>query len=388
MDQPCDNLYVTNLPNGLDESMVSQFFSIYGTVTSCKVLKNPLQTDKTAALVRFASVEEARTILETLNGATPTGLEEPVQIKYAAKKVEKGAGKADLPGGAGVPAAAAGAGAPMAKGFGKWDRFSAGSGADGGSTDRYSPWSAGAGKGKDGKDGGAWTEPEVSDNIYVQGLPPGTTEDSLMTTFMEFGNIKSIKLMSSKGPDVPCAALIRFADREAAKLTKDILNGQTPEGFPAPLVVKFANQKGSSQVAQPHAQPYAQHDPPWMGDKGKCKGKGKQQDELNCETLVNMIYDSEALPGGKQYRNDRACVYVGGLPGDTSETHLYKMFSPYGAIHSCSSKQPGAAGIGWAIGFINYLDPMSADAAVTAYNGMNLPDGSKLKVSVKSGKAW
>lgn len=54
---------------------------------------------------------------------------------------------------------------------------------------------------------------------------------------------------------------------------------------------------------------------------------------------------------------------------------------------------PGAAlirfskqGDSWAIGFVNYLTVDSANAAIQAYNGMELPNGSRLKVCIKTGK--
>jgi len=244
MGEPSDNLYVTNLPSGLEESMVSQFFSIYGTVTSCKVLKNPIATGKTAALVRFASIEEATSILQTLNGTVPTGLEEPVQVKFASKKVEpavKGAGKGawEAP-----PSLAQGGMGKMGAmgaakgGYGKWDGKWDGGGAAAHAA--AAPYFAA------GQQNGGW-EPEISDNIYIQGLPAGTTDESLRQTFMEFGNIKTLKLLPSKFPDSPCAALIRYDSTETAKLTKEILNGQTPEGFPGPLIVRYANKPGEEQ---------------------------------------------------------------------------------------------------------------------------------------------
>lgn len=379
MGEPSDNLYVTNLPSGLDESMVMQFFSIYGTVTTCKVLTNPIFTGRTAALVRFASVEEATSILQTLNGSVPTGLDEPVQVKFAAKKdPTKGGGAAGM-----------GATGAQKGGYGQW------AGGVIPPTNAVSPYGNPAAA--KGGTPGSWGEPEISDNIYVQGLPAGTTEESLQQTFMEFGNIKSIKLLPSKGPDAPCAALIRYDSSETAKLTKEILNGQTPEGFPSPLVVRYANQPGS-QMASPaasmaagmaagkgvwQAQQQAQQQ---AASSWKGQTKGGMEGGILCAALVDMVYQSDMLPGGRKYNNPRASLYVAGLPSDATEVHLYKMFSPYGAIHSCITRVGGSPDYSWVIGFVNYLDPLSAEAAITAYNGMSLPDGNQLKVTIKNVK--
>lgn len=371
MGEPSDNLYVTNLPAGLDDSEVMQFFSIYGTVASCKVLKNPLATGRTAALIQFETIEEAASILKTLSGSVPTGLDEPVQIKFAAKRdPSKGAGKVAPP-----PAALDISG----KGYGKSVVGVA-------NPNVASPYGKGG--------AGNWGEPEISDNIYVQGLPAGTSQESLHETFSEFGNIQSIKLLPPKGPDASCAALIRYDSTETAKLTKEILNGQTPEGFSMPLIVRYANIRGSKGEKAGYS-----------GEKGGAwaqtqyvngKGNGNYpappppavevngSESLSCISLVDMVYQSDMLPGGKKYYNVGASLYVAGLPWDCTDTHLYKMFAPYGAIHTCNTKAAGADAHNWAIGFVNYLDPLSAEAAITAYNGMSLPDGNQLKVTIKN----
>merc|ERR1712039_913206 len=95
-----------------------------------------------------------------------------------------------------------------------------------------------------------------------------------------------------------------------------------------------------------------------------------------------MIYQSGTLPGGKKYYNEQAAIYISGLPWDTTSCHLYKIFAPFGAIHSCTAKNGGTQGNLWAIGFVNYLDPLSGEAAINIFNGMQLPDGNMLKVTV------
>jgi len=534
---PSDNLYVTNLPHGLDENMVSQFFAIYGNVQQCRVLPCPVPNGKTAALVRFASIDEATSIMRTLNGQVLTGLSEPVQIKYATPKKGKGEGKGkdskdavipaivappppdpsvllahalavqtgmaptcatavgSTPDEALVAAAAAAIGDPTAMaavaaamgmaptppappppaidgafamnggldngiganhfrflkpapmverpapyppallgngthvgpdlggaglsgGFGGLSPDLAAvtlagqspvfnpdllaMGFAGGAFSPEMPFGFGGLGGTDafglqsigkGADLGMATvapvqEPEVSDKVYVQGLPPDTSSDSVHETFMEFGTVLSIQLLS-KGKTVPCAALIKYKSSESATLVKDILSGSQPEGFPGKLLVKFVVDG---------------HIPEWEGS-GNDNGKGKESwqlssweisevvkfgsaggeerdDHINGEVLVDMIYQSGALPGGKRYICDNAAIYISGLPWDTTSCHLYKLFAPFGAIHSCTAKNGGAHGHQWAIGFVNYLDPLSADVAIKLFHGMQLPDGNMLKVAI------
>jgi len=68
------------------------------------------------------------------------------------------------------------------------------------------------------------------------------------------------------------------------------------------------------------------------------------------------------------------------LPGTADELYVYKVFSPFGALDSISVKQ----GEGWAIGFVKYTTNEEAQAAIAGLTNCLLPDGSMLKVSVKT----
>ena len=53
-------------------------------------------------------------------------------------------------------------------------------------------------------------------NLYVKGIDHDTTEDQVRNFFMEFGIIKSIKII----PEA-CRAFVCFEDRDSAQLAKD-----------------------------------------------------------------------------------------------------------------------------------------------------------------------
>lgn len=262
------------------------------------------------------------------------------------------------------------------------------------------------------------SEPLISENVYVQGLPIGTSEESATSTFAEFGKVVSIKLLEK--PNLPVSALIRFADTEAASLVKEILNGAQPEGFPGPLKVRFANAQGATsrqpssdtkglgqwQQQQPQQQGKIQGDNiSWStgaqnsagcggcrgvqqnwggGGKDSCgsgnKGCSKGSGGCDADTLVNLVKQSGYLPGGNNYRNDNASVCVVGLPRDADEHQMYRMFSPYGAMHSVFVSSSGST----VYAFINYLDVQSAEASCVAYNGMEMPTGGWLKASIRA----
>lgn len=351
-----DSLHVTGLPEGLDEGMVTQFFSIYGTVASCKI-SNPAPDGKTISIVTFANSGEAKSIMEQLNNNVPAGLTEPLSIKYA------------LAGG--TPSGGA------AGSFGKWT--------SGGAPARASPWtsnSSGEGGAVRGGDGEMWAEPKQSDNVYVQGLPAGTSQESAMSTFAEFGKVVSIKLLEK--PGMPVAALIRFDGQEAAKLVKEILNGAQPEGFPGPLKVRYANQQKGSLVGAGGCRGKGQsswQQGSWGGDAswgaGAGKGKGGKGGGIDADTLVNLVIESGYLPGGQSYGS---AVDVDGLPMDADQHQVYRMFAPYGAIQNCIVKPSHDS----AWGTVSFIEKAAAEAAVTAYNGMEMPNGRTLKANIQA----
>merc|ERR1712039_322420 len=92
--------------------------------------------------------------------------------------------------------------------------------------------------------------------------------------------------------------------------------------------------------------------------------------------LVRM----QVLPGGS-WANDERTVCVGGVPSDTTEFDLLKIFSPFGAI------LPGGVrvklnedGTAQGSGMVNFADMESAVAATETLNNCMLPDGRFLRV--------
>lgn len=368
-----DTLHVSNLPEGLDNGMVEQFFSIYGTVVGCNI-PSGFQSGQTVAIVKFTSVQEARGIIATLHQTVPTGLVAPLHLEFHPRAVEPALSKAS------------------SSSFGK---------CAGGKAAQPDPWSSAAKGGAATVDPSA-AEPSISDNVYVQGLPVGTTQDTAMSTFAEFGKVISIKLLE-KGSQ-PCAALIRFDDKESARLVKEILHGAQPAGFPCPLKVRFANAAATPGAGASGAGKAVWPQDSWLPGKdgglgsSKDPGHGKgawnaQQSQLGgkgkpkgiaCDALVALIRDSGCLPGGLQYRNDDAAVHVAGVPNDLDDHQLYRMFSPFGAIHSVFVNRSGHL----AFGIVNYLDAECAGNSIVAYNGMQLPGGGCLTATLKSKGGW
>merc|ERR1712039_973335 len=80
-------------------------------------------------------------------------------------------------------------------------------------------------------------------------------------------------------------------------------------------------------------------------------------------------------------------LYIAGLPMDTQNVDLYRLFAPFGAIcprgvHAMRAEDGSCKGIA----FVNFVDEESARLAIATYNGVTMPDGTALKVSLKQAK--
>jgi len=85
IDPDIDNtLYIAGLPPGTNDAMVLEIFSQFGTVVSHRVLpsKTPGRV-RLAAMIRYATAEDAKFVVENLNGTAPVGLNDPIKVKYA-----------------------------------------------------------------------------------------------------------------------------------------------------------------------------------------------------------------------------------------------------------------------------------------------------------------
>merc|ERR1719461_1475291 len=128
-----------------------------------------------------------------------------------------------------------------------------------------------------------------------------------------------------------------------------------------------------------------------MGQAGGGQG-GIQQWGYNLSTEPSTISDlwkgllrHKVLPGGS-WQNDEKTVLISGLPSDTTDHDLLKIFSPFGPI------APGGVrvtlnedGTAKGNGMINFLDLDSSKTAVETLNNCMLPDGKFLRLRNYSG---
>mmetsp|Transcript_27873 Transcript_27873/g.64970 ORF Transcript_27873/g.64970 Transcript_27873/m.64970 type:complete len:139 (-) Transcript_27873:76-492(-) len=122
-----------------------------------------------------------------------------------------------------------------------------------------------------------------------------------------------------------------------------------------------------------------------MGGMGGMAGKGGKGVSCTIKVLHDGLVQSECLPGGTGYVNNENALYIANLPADTADVDLYRIFAPFGAIAPKGARamlNPDGSCKG--IGFVNFLEPMAAEAAVLTLNGTWMPDGTSLTVKCKT----
>ncbi|KAG6602210.1 Polyadenylate-binding protein 5, partial [Cucurbita argyrosperma subsp. sororia] len=81
------NLYIKNLDDHIDDEKLKEFFSEYGTITSCKVMLDQNGLSKGSGFVAFSSPDEATRALNELNGKMKG--RKPLYVAVAQHKEER-----------------------------------------------------------------------------------------------------------------------------------------------------------------------------------------------------------------------------------------------------------------------------------------------------------
>lgn len=81
------NLYLKNLDDSVTDEKLSELFSEFGTVTSCKILRDPQGISRGSGFVAFSTPEEATRALAEMNGKMVAG--KPLYVAPAQKKEER-----------------------------------------------------------------------------------------------------------------------------------------------------------------------------------------------------------------------------------------------------------------------------------------------------------
>ncbi|KAE8698607.1 Polyadenylate-binding protein 2 [Hibiscus syriacus] len=81
------NLYVKNLDDSINNEKLKELFSQYGTITSCKVIRDPSGVSKGSGFVAFSTSEEASKALAEMNGKMIVS--KPLYVALAQRKEDR-----------------------------------------------------------------------------------------------------------------------------------------------------------------------------------------------------------------------------------------------------------------------------------------------------------
>lgn len=81
------NLYVKNLDDSIDDDKLKDMFAEYGTITSCKVMREPSGISRGSGFVAFSTSEEASRALSEMNGKMVVS--KPLYVALAQRKEER-----------------------------------------------------------------------------------------------------------------------------------------------------------------------------------------------------------------------------------------------------------------------------------------------------------
>eukprot|EP00930_Biecheleria_cincta_P033469 TRINITY_DN23199_c0_g1_i1.p1 TRINITY_DN23199_c0_g1~~TRINITY_DN23199_c0_g1_i1.p1 ORF type:complete len:422 (+),score=84.24 TRINITY_DN23199_c0_g1_i1:55-1266(+) len=263
---------------------------------------------------------------------------------------------------------------------------------------------AGAGDGGGGGDG-------ACDQIWVGGLPEETDQEFLKAIFSAYGEIVWCKVFPADGGG-KAKALIQFADHTDAEFCANNLNGNIPEGLTQSIKCRLAPRNGGSGGGGgggggggkgPGALPQALLQTLVQG-LGKAGGKGGGKNNSGPYPMQAVL----ALAAGKGFGGQRGAagmvkgaikggvikpmkwgskpecsVFIRNLPSDTTNEHLYELFSYFGAIPPggvlAQKKDDNCSGVG----FVDFIEEECAQRAIDALNGLPTPEGQFLFVTLK-----
>ncbi|KAJ0759492.1 hypothetical protein HanLR1_Chr04g0161921 [Helianthus annuus] len=81
------NLYIKNLDDTIDDENLKELFSSFGTITSCKVMRDPNGASKGSGFVAFSTSEEASRALFEMNGKMVGS--KPLYVALAQRKEDR-----------------------------------------------------------------------------------------------------------------------------------------------------------------------------------------------------------------------------------------------------------------------------------------------------------
>lgn len=351
------NLYVRNLTAEVDEGLLQRFFSPFGQIESCRIVKNArTQASKGYGFVKFGSVESAQDAIAQLNGTACAG--SLLEVKFAdADAGRQGSGQ--VPGDnlyvRNVPA--------------NWS--------DQDLIQLFSPFGT------------------VSDCRLLHSGDASRGVGALVRMGSIEEATRAIEALNNRVPSggATLQLLVRYADTLEEKRAKratsavaggygartDAVGGRAdpplPAGFtafnsPADASAAMHNNLIGGALGGPSAH---------LGDAGH--GNIIGYDNLGAGMApgysnANHHHHHHQGIMGPMAGTGPSSIYVKNLPPEADKLFLYERFAPHGAILSVKVLVDEQSGQCKGVGFVNYAIPPAALLAVQSLHGVRV--GEKL----------
>lgn len=363
------NVFVRNLPSGMEPSGLKKLFSAFGCVLSVRILEPQQVGQQRLGFVKFGSLTEAQSGIKSLHGRTIG--KHVLEVKLADSDV---GGKSPIV-----------AGANSKLGFlGDCHHLR------------------------------ACSHPE-NDNLVVTGFPSYWRDADLADLFLAAGIVVETRVvMSSSMRDV--VGLVRFSCVEEARQAIDAFHGRSIQGC-GPLHVEFAS--GAEVDMEGERLKFVQRTPSptssyelSSANSLTCSASLLKDFETSGESvstggnnvnnvMIDMLREFSSsspeftaqrqlhelihkLSDSLEVQKAVASVYVAKLPQDADRLFLYEKFAPFGAVSSVRvllDENRKCTGVG----FVNYVDPACAKRAVLALNGARVA-GRDLQVRLQENR--
>lgn len=228
-------------------------------------------------------------------------------------------------------------------------------------------------------------EESKNTNLYITGVPRHMAQEDLSSMFNQFGKVIQTRVLVdqitglSKG-----VGFVLFATKEDAQKAIDEWHGKTPSGGSEALNITFADNRGKARPPPPVGPP--QHQNSGYNNGGGMRGGygGGPGPMRNMGPGNRGGHRYNPMMGNSNQEGYVLFVYNIGL--DATESTLWQLFAPYGAIQKVNCIFDHAKEQCKGYGFVTMSDYNDAVNAIQSLSGYYLND-KPLQVSFKSPKA-
>jgi len=263
-------------------------------------------------------------------------------------------------------------------------------------------------------------------NLYVRGLPTACTSIELEQLFSPFGDVVQSRVLTDANTGISRGVgFVLFSVRDQAEAAMAALNNMTPQGFPGPLVVQFAEDTNKKQDkwagnTMPTGNPsqaagfqsmfggyqfsgyqFGFGNNYGMSPAGTGNFSGPVRNQMskqrynpmskggrgaNRGATANRGAAGAGAGAGGKGRSLGHILFAYNIGPNTTESELWELFSAYGTVLKSDVIRDPNTNAGRGYGFVTMPNFEEAQLAIQSLNGYCYST-KPLQVSFKSAKA-